>query len=183
LAFHLKLVNDPSDYNYSWAKYYEKGKKHLVLSKIWEMHYKNVYVENVAFGSRGLETEERVVVTDKNQGEAPYHVSSTGFGTPGDLYASAPTVALGTRYEYDPNGNMIGLKRFNSTAALHDQFGYTYPKNDQNITNANMLTELGIISNAKGSLNDAGTTNAFKYDPKGRLIADATPLSSSALPQ
>ncbi len=82
-----------------------------------------------------------------------------------------------TSYDYDGNGNILDLNRYDNTGALMDKLSYTYDNGAQGTAlNKNQLSSVSddasaTVVNGRGDLEG---THTYSYDAIGNLITDVS---------
>jgi hypothetical protein len=96
---------------------------------------------------------------------ADYGDESLGWGTQSYDVGGLTT---GSVIEYDLNGNIMKLGRFDDAGALLDKLTYNY----LNSENSNQLLKVGDASGNILGFNDDNITNDFTYDKNGNMLTD-----------
>jgi len=84
--------------------------------------------------------------------------SWTGTGTGSNKYY--------TFYQYDPNGNLTNLLRYNEAPALIDNLGYVY------YDGTNRLSRVGDGHSGTAGVPSGQPTDNYQYDENGNLVID-----------
>ena len=80
-----------------------------------------------------------------------------------------PSTAFATSYNYDPNGNMYGLKRYDAAGDLMDHFVYQLHSGTNRLNSVDDYQTTAYPLDLEDQAN-----NNYNYDAKGRLQSDVT---------
>ncbi len=98
--------------------------------------------------------------------------SPTGWGAVAGNSVSTASDAFKSTYEYDANGNILTLKRFDQNGTKMDDLSYTYASNQNNKLSQVDDNETVNVLMGRG---DMESTHTYGYDAVGNMTVQAGP--------